>query len=61
MKYLNLKTSQGVETVDEVNPKDFKNNKEFKKELKRLVNEYHLCNMPVYISNRATKDWKQRG
>lgn len=57
MKYLNLKTNYGVETVDELNPKDFKNYREFRTELRRLKNEYHSCGMNVYISQRADKTW----
>ena len=30
MKYFNFKSSQGTETVDELNPADFKTSKEFK-------------------------------
>ena len=55
MKYYNIKTSQGVETVDHIDRKDFATYKEYMTELKRLKNEYHLCNMNVYISQRADK------
>jgi hypothetical protein len=58
MKYLNLRTNFGVETVDELNPTDFTTRKEYKKELNRLVSEYHLAGTNVYISSRCTKDWK---
>ena len=58
MKYFNIKTSQGVETVDELNPSDFNSYKEFRTELRRLVNEYKMCGMSVYISQRSTNDWK---
>lgn len=58
MKYLNLKTSHGVETIDELNPMDFKTYKEFRVELIRLKKEYHLAGMNVYISQRCTNDWK---
>ena len=59
MKYLNLKTPHGVETVDQVDRNDFKTYSEYKKELRRLRDEYHMAGMPVYISQRCTKDWKQ--
>lgn len=55
MRYLNLKTSHGTETVDELNPKDFSTYREFVKELKRLVKEYHISGMDVYVSQRACK------
>lgn len=58
--YLNLKTSHGIETVDELNFKDFKTTREFKNEVKRLINEYHLAGMSVYRSSRCTNDWKNR-
>lgn len=60
MKYLNIKTQYGVETIDELNPKDFIHWFEFNKELKRLKNEYHLAGMEVYISQRPCKDWANR-
>jgi len=58
MKYLNLKTIYGIETVDELNKNDFPNYKEYKTELKRLLNEYRIAGINVYISQRCTKDWK---
>lgn len=57
MKYLNIKTSYGVETVDELDRNNFDSYKEFRKELRRLVSEYHLCGMGVYVSQRACKEW----
>ena len=59
MKYLNIRTSYGVETVDQLNKEDFATYKEFRTELKRLVSEYHLCGMGVYVSQRSTKEWKE--
>lgn len=58
MIYFNIKTSQGVETVDELDKKDFTNIKDFFKEKRRLITEYHLAGMNVYTSTRCTKDWK---
>lgn len=60
MIYLNLKTTHGVETVDELDPKDFENRKAFRLELNRLISEYYLCSMNVYKSTRCTKEWKER-
>ena len=57
MKYLNVKTSHGVETVDQVDPKDFKNNMEFKGELLRLRREYILSGINVYVSQRCDSSW----
>lgn len=58
MKYLNIHSVYGVETIDELNPKDFETRKEFRKELNRLVSEYHLAGVGVYVSSRCTKEWK---
>ena len=57
MKYFNLKTSHGVETVDQININDFKTWQEYKLELRRLIQEYRMCGMYVYISQRACKDY----
>jgi len=63
MTYLNIKTVYGVETVDQLERKDFNQNyqgyKDFCNELKRLKKEYRLCGMNVYSSQRCTNDWKQ--
>jgi len=53
--YLNLKTNFGIETVDSLNEKEFCTYKEFRKEVQRLKNEYHLAGMNVYTSQRSTK------
>lgn len=58
MKYFNIKTIYGVETVDELNPKDFIKYQEYRAELKRVVKEYRMAGMDVYISQRCTNDWK---
>ena len=55
MKYFNIKTSQGVETVDHIERKEFATYKEYIAELRRLKNEYFICGMNVYISQRANK------
>jgi hypothetical protein len=58
-RYFNIKTNQGVETVDEVNREDFKTRKEFIAELSRLKGEYNIAGMLVYTSQRCTNEWKQ--
>ena len=57
MKYLNMKSHYGTETVDQLDPRDFTSFKEFRQELRRLLNEYHLSGMNVYISSRPDKTW----
>lgn len=60
--YFNLKTSQGVETIDEINSADFKTFKDFRIERKRLFNEYLKASnfySGLYYSQRPTNDYKQ--
>lgn len=58
IRYLNTRTSYGVETVDELDYKDFADYKAFKTELRRLISEYAMCGMNVYSSRRCTKEWR---
>tara|TARA_R110002167_G_scaffold187969_4_gene389355 strand:- start:249 stop:425 length:177 start_codon:yes stop_codon:yes gene_type:complete len=58
MIYFNMKTQYGVETVDELDRKDFSGDRAFRVEARRLVSEYHLAGMNVYRSQRCTKEWK---
>jgi len=55
IRYINLKTNQGTETVDQLDRQDFSTYAEFKKELNRLLKEYRLSGMAVYISQRQAK------
>ena len=57
MRYFNMRTNYGIETVDELNPSDFNSIKEFRKELRRLTYEYRLAGMNVYISQRPDNTW----
>ena len=59
MTYLNVKTSYGIETVDQLDRKDFILYKDYCNELRRLKNEYRLCGLNVYRSQRSTNEWKQ--
>lgn len=54
-RYINLKTNHGVETVDQLDRQDFGSYTEFKAELNRLITEYRLSGMAVYISQRQAK------
>lgn len=56
--FLNMRSSQGRETVDEYEPEPGQSNKEFRKYVNDMVSEYHLCNMPVYKSSRPCANWK---
>ena len=53
--YLNMKTNQGTETVDQISRDEYPDGKEYRKEIKRLVNEYNLAGMKVYTSQRQIK------
>ena len=59
--YINTKFDNKVETIDELDSKDFDNYKEFRAECNRYINEYMLsgCGYP-YKSQRATNEWKNR-
>ena len=59
MKYLNIKSHYGVETVDQLDIKDFDTRKEYKMELWRLISEYNMAGMAVYLSNRCDKSWNK--
>ena len=55
--YLNIKTSQGVETVDEFTIAPDQTIREFNKYVNSIAREYHIAGMGVYKSSRCTKDW----
>lgn len=57
--YLNMRTSQGVETVDEFTQEPNQNWREFRKYVRQMVNEYKMAGMNVYRSSRCTKDWRE--
>ena len=56
--YFNMKSNYGVETVDQLDSKDFKTYKDFREELIRLRKEYRIAGMQVYTSQRCTNEWK---
>jgi len=53
MNYINMKNNGVVETVDE-----FETYKEAKEMLQEYLMAFHGGN--VYISQRCTKDWKEK-
>jgi hypothetical protein len=58
--FLNWKNSQGHETIDELDSKDFSDLKAFRKETSRLLSEYVLaynCSN-IYWSSRCCANWK---
>jgi hypothetical protein len=58
--YLNMRTKQGVETIDEFNRDANQSPKEFRQYVQKMITEYHLAGMNVYRSIRCTKEWKRK-
>lgn len=58
--YLNIRTSQGVETVDEFTPEAGQSIRDFKKYVSNMINEYRTAGMNVYRSSRCTRDWSNK-
>lgn len=60
-RYIQYKSSFGLETVDELDSKDFKGLGDFYKELHRLTREYRLAyhTGTIYTSQRACKAWNE--
>lgn len=60
--YFNWQGPQGRETVDEISRGDFPagmdGQREFIKERRRLVSEYHMAGMAVYTSSRPCANWR---
>ena len=55
-KYLNIKTSHGVETWETVNREDFNSYKEFINEIRSIKRNYALMGYNLYTSQRASKN-----
>lgn len=65
ISYINIKGPMGIETIDELDSKDFKSILEFRRERRKLCEEYQLIYKDegptvVYISSRCTKEWRDR-
>lgn len=58
--YLNMKTSYGIETVDEFTREEGQSPKEFHKYVSQMISEYKASGMDVYRSSRCTNDWKNK-
>lgn len=57
-RYINTKTHHGVETIEEYALSEFPNRRAMTAELRRIVSEYRLSGMDVYVSQRADKTWR---
>lgn len=58
--YLNMRSSQGVETVDEFTRETEQSPKDFRKYVNEMVREYQIAGTNVYKSSRSTKDWQNK-
>jgi hypothetical protein len=56
--YLNARYGRSVETIDEFNSSSHTNIKEFFVYVKKMMQEYRMAGIPVYISSRSTKEWR---
>ena len=54
-KYINIKTSYGVETWEILHLSDYKSFREFRKEIKNIIENYSLMGYNVYPSQRKAK------
>ena len=63
IKYINMKDHQGnVETIDQFRLVDFKNWKEWKKEIRECLSAYReIYPYSVYVSSRSTQQWRDEG
>jgi hypothetical protein len=60
MIYINIKNQYGVETIDELDRKDYTTYREYVKALKKLIKDYQDAGMNAYSSQRATSDYRNR-
>lgn len=58
--YLNWRTKNGVETVDEFTKEPGQSFREFRLYVREMINEYHIAGINVYRSSRCTNDWKNK-
>lgn len=56
--YLNWRGPAGRETVDEFTPGiNAPSGRKFRAYVRRMVSEYHMSGMIVYVSSRPCKGW----
>lgn len=59
--FINYRSKQGVETVDEFTREPNQSPKEFRKYVSRMLAEYNLAyGGGCYRSSRACKDWTEK-
>jgi hypothetical protein len=57
-RYLNWRGPKGRETVDDLSRDGFESGRAFRAELRRLVGEYGMAGMHVYVSVRPCANWR---
>lgn len=60
MKYFNVKRSDGVETIDDIDESEFSTLKAYREEIRNRLECYRSIGEQVYLSQRCTKDWRNR-
>ena len=60
VKYINMISNYGTETIDELDSNNFEYRHEFRAELKRLLAEYRMSGHNAWISSRACKEWTEQ-
>ena len=58
--YLNMRTSSGIETVDEFTPEEGQEPRAFCAYVRDMVKEYRIAGMNVYTSSRCARDWSNK-
>jgi len=56
--FLNMKSSQGRETVDEFEKQEGQHVREYLAYVREMVKEYQIAGMDVYRSSRCCANWK---
>lgn len=60
MKYFNVRRTDGVETIDEIDISEFSTVKVYRDEIRNRLECYRSIGEAVYLSQRCTKDWRDR-
>lgn len=58
--FINIKTAEGVETIEEFNRDEYNSSKEYRDEVNNTLTEYHRNKnfIGAYLSTRCTKEWR---
>lgn len=58
--YLNMKTQQGVETIDQFTKEETQTPRQFREYVRKMIKEYIIAGMGVYESRKCTKEWANK-